>query len=173
MSLLLGSGAEDMKGKLDEGCYLGYAHCGTYSVTEDSIGPYVQIVECAAYPAFKEPVFSTGGIVPSIGAMCHLAICWLKQKASRFQGALLWPDISTVTIHFHFGPCGAANQEQHFGPTIYLALIAAATGWKMEKNVSMPLYHYHLIGTLVDLENIICDCCLMTGERVWGIVSWW
>lgn len=72
---------------------------------------------------------------------CSGAMAWLRSPAAAKVLGVLPPWVGLDTsksLHafFIFAPLNLEVDEVHLAPTIYLAMLAAATGWKQDPQVS-------------------------------------
>jgi hypothetical protein len=69
---------------------------------------------------------------------CHAAVTWLSQSGVAVLGdSMQFKDPRKYIYHFHYPPYDLPSNELHLGPTAYMALISAVTGWKANKKVQM------------------------------------
>lgn len=130
--------AESWRGRLDDGCYLGYASGGTYlwdGVTRLTV--HRLRIEGAVMPAAHGAggVTVSGSVSAHIRGWCHAALAWLQTYGARGLEGALRPWGSSYRVHFGFFPLEVALTGPHLGPTVYMAMVAAATGWTQSPQV--------------------------------------
>lgn len=139
------TGAESWRGRLDEGCFHGQAECGTYLWMGPMLTVHRLSIECGLVqvPADRGGVTVLGRAGMAVQQACHAAMAWLDSPvATRLLGHGLlqpWRGLreSGRSLHAYFvlAPLDQQVDEVHLCPTAYLAILAAATGWKQDPRV--------------------------------------
>jgi ATP-dependent Lon protease len=97
----------------------------------------LQEIECIIFPGSGGTV-ATGAVGPMTTASCHAAVSWLSQYgAAELEDLVQLKNPRDYVYHFHYPPYDLPNDELHLGPTAYMALISAVTGWKANKKVGV------------------------------------
>ena len=125
------------------GCGLSIVHYATYLVhPECRFTSHLQYIECAIVPGSGQ-VIVTGAGSKLMENGCRNAMAFLMSQGQNLQGKdnlglKLHHDLrpsQCYDVHFNFGLDERKRDEIHVWPTLYLAVIAAATGRTMDPSV--------------------------------------